>query len=311
MKKLSTEEFITKCRKIHGNKYDYSLVNYKNQDTKVEIVCPIHGIFLQRPDHHLAGHECKKCSCNSEKILEQRDKMYEDFIIKSKIIHSNKYDYSKVIYKNARTKVCIICPEHGEFWVTPDSHLKGHNCLKCSIIENANNHRDNTEDFVSKSKLIHGNKYDYSKCVYIGNKLPVEIVCRKHGSFWQLPYNHLMKKGCPFCVDLSNSSGEKTIEKFLKDNSIEYKRQKTFIDCINPITNHKLRFDFYIPKLNICIEYDGRQHFYPVKKWGGYNALLTCIQRDNVKDNYCKDKNIKLIRISYKENILLKLNKLI
>ncbi len=122
-KKLTTEEFIKRAKEVHGDKYDYSKVEYKNNKTPVTIICPIHGEFLQKPNNHLLGQGCNKCIRN---VFDTNS-----FIKKARKVHSNKYDYSKVQYKRTDEKVCIICPEHGEFWQTPCSHLNKHGCPKC------------------------------------------------------------------------------------------------------------------------------------------------------------------------------------
>lgn len=123
-KKKDTEEFITEAKKIHGNKYDYSKVEYTNNSTKVCIICPEHGEFWQTPNKHLRGNGCPVCRINKKLTL-------EGFIERAKKIHGNEYDYSKVVYVNERTKVCIVCPEHGEFWQLPSNHISGAGCPKC------------------------------------------------------------------------------------------------------------------------------------------------------------------------------------
>ena len=125
-KKLTTEEFVRRAKQIHGNKYDYSKVEYINQSTKICITCPEHGEFWQLPSQHLSGNGCSKCAgfCDST----------EDFILKAKKIHGDKYDYSKVNYVSMRDKICIICPEHGEFWQYPFDHVNEHGCPKCGVI---------------------------------------------------------------------------------------------------------------------------------------------------------------------------------
>ena len=189
----TTKEFIEKARKIHGDKYDYSKVNYTKNNVKVCIICPEHGEFWQRPDKHLAGHGCPNC-CKTG-IKSNTD----DFIKKSREIHGDKYDYSKVEYINNRTKVCIICPEHGEFWQTPNSHLNGNGCFECSYIERGKDKRLTTEEFIEKAKKIHGDKYDYSKTVYSTWFEKVCMICPKHGEVWQTPASHLHGFGCPKC----------------------------------------------------------------------------------------------------------------
>ena len=163
MKKLTIDEFIEKSNKVHNFNYDYSKVIYKNTDTNVEIICPVHGSFYQRPDHHLNGRNCKKCSVKSTKNIQRFENFPNDFIVRIKLLHGKEFDYSKVKYINAKTKVCIICQTHGEIWMTPDSLLNGHKCIKCTTINNANKQRDNNEIFIRKAMSIHKNTYDYSK----------------------------------------------------------------------------------------------------------------------------------------------------
>lgn len=124
MRKLTIEEFIEKAKKIHGDKYDYSKVNYKNNRTKVCIICPKHGEFYMTPSNILLGHNCPGCS---------KGNSLKDFIKKADIIHKNKYNYSKVVYTNGRTKVDIICNKHGIFRQTPINHISGCGCPKCKI----------------------------------------------------------------------------------------------------------------------------------------------------------------------------------
>ena len=195
IKKLN--HFIEEAKRIHGDKYDYSKVEYVNNHTKVCIICPKHGEFWQTPNSHLRGCGCFKCS------LEKRtaDKSYttESFIKKAISIHGDKYDYSKVNYINSNTPVTIICSKHGEFQQKPARHLQGSGCQKCSIEINALNNKHTTEEFIEKAKVIHGNKYDYSKSEYIGYDNDIEIICPKHGSFWQRPHVHICGGGCPIC----------------------------------------------------------------------------------------------------------------
>lgn len=301
MRRLNKEEFMSRSNKTHNNKYDYSLVEYKNGYTKVEIICHEHGLFQQRPDHHLDGRGCKKCSTKSKKHISNKNEYSRLFIEKSKKIHNNKYDYSLVEYKNARTKVKIICPEHGIFEQNPDTHLKGHNCLKCSITINSDNQTYDNNTFIKKAISIHSNNYDYSKTNYIRSKEKVLIICPEHGYFYQMPYNHLLGKGCKKC---NESKGEKIIRCYLEENLIRFESEKSFEECKNI---KKLRFDFYLPEYNLCIEYDGIQHFKPLEFWGGNEALLERKKCDLIKTDFCISNNINLLRINYKENIKNKL----
>ena len=124
-RKHNTDWFISEAKKVHGDKYDYSKVEYTHLFTKVCIICPIHGEFWQTPANHIySKNGCDKCS-GTYKLST------EEFIEKAQKIHGDKYDYSKVKYEYNKTKVCIICPKHGEFWQKPNSHLNGQGCPKC------------------------------------------------------------------------------------------------------------------------------------------------------------------------------------
>jgi len=245
-RKLTTEEFIQKAHKVHGNKFDYSKVIYVNNHTKVCIICPLHGEFYQTPNHHLRERGCDKCGGTFTLTT-------ESFIEKSKQVHGNKYDYSKTIYKGCFEKVYIICPEHGEFWQAPHSHLRKQGCSKCVGLN-----KKSTDEFIIISNKVHGDKYDYSKVVYINNHTKVCIICPKHGEFWQRPQDHLNWHGCPKC---NYSKGELQIEKWLTEHSIKHIPQYKFDECKN---KRKLAFDFYLSDYNLCIEYDGEQHFKPM-----------------------------------------------
>jgi len=129
MKKLTQDEFIDKAKLIHGDKYDYSLVDYVKSKTKVKIICPIHGIFEQRPNDHLCNYGCVECGRDLNKFKTRKNT--DEFILQASNIHINLYDYSQVNYINAFTKVKIICPIHGEFTQLPNSHLNGSGCSIC------------------------------------------------------------------------------------------------------------------------------------------------------------------------------------
>lgn len=196
-KRLTTEEFIRRAREIHGDKYDYSKVKYTKSCEKVIITCPIHGDFEQKPNGHLGGRGCPKCGSILSGI--KNASTTEEFIKQAKAVHGDKYDYSKVEYINARVKVCIICPIHGEFWQEPQIHLKGSLCPKCSYINRNTKLKSNSDDFVAKANIVHSNFYDYSKVEYKGAHMKVRVICPIHGEFSITPANHLSGKGCAQC----------------------------------------------------------------------------------------------------------------
>lgn len=302
VKNSKTNNFIKKAIKIHENEYDYSSSIYIRNDKKIKIICLEHGEFEQTPNSHLNGRGCKKCGINS-RISKISDTL-ENFIKKSQNLHTDKkinqpkYLYHNVIYKNNETKVIINCPIHGNFLQTPHSHLAKKGCAKCS-----GNKKLNTKDFIVKSQNLHKNennniKYNYSESVYINYNRKIIIFCPKHGKFEQTPHSHLQGNGCPSCIE---SKGEKNIKKFLIAKDIFFIKQKTFPNCVNPETNFKLKFDFYLPNLNMCLEYDGIQHSEACDIFGGYDGLKKLKFKDEIKNEYCKINNIKLLRISYTE----------
>lgn len=197
-KTLHTEDFIERAKKIHTDrKYNYSKVNYINNYTKVCIICPKHGEFWQKPNKHLLGHGCP--GCKKESMSRKLSFCNEEFIKKANTVHNNKYDYSKINYKNAHTPITIICPVHGDFKQMPFSHLNGHGCPECGKLTNVSSRTLRDEQFIKKAKEIHGDKYDYSKVDYVNYKTKLHIICLEHGDFWQTPRVHLQGCGCPEC----------------------------------------------------------------------------------------------------------------
>jgi len=274
-----TESFIKEARKIHGDKYDYSKVEYVNTMSKVCIICPIHGEFLQTPNKHLSGNNCPKCSHQS--YLHTT----ESFIKEARKIHGDKYDYSKVRYINAHTKVCIICPIHGEFWQLPTNHLRGKGCQKCKNELLGNLNSSSTNDFIIKAKNIHGDKYDYSKVEYVNNHTKVCIICSIHGEFWQNPNHHLRGHGCRKCRE---SHLEKDIRLVLEREGINYISSQHFKWL------GRQHLDFYLIDYGIGIECQGEQHFIKVNRFNKKKTLEEIIHKDLNKNNLCKLNNIKL-----------------
>lgn len=215
---MNTGVFIQRAKEIHKDKYDYSKVQYKNMATKVEIICPIHGIFMQRPSDHLKGKGCTKCACEKMKIVKSMTK--EEFISRATVIHKAKYNYDKVEIINGRKKVAIICPVHGVFYQSPEVHLQQKcGCKKCADEKNADKLRLSKEDFISRAISIHGRKYDYADVNYINSNTKVKIKCPIHGTFLQAPSVHINQKcGCPKCaIALNASEKRKTTDAFVRE----------------------------------------------------------------------------------------------
>ena len=266
--KSSTKDFIIKSNIIHNNKYDYSLVDYENNKSKVKIICHEHGIFEQTPNSHLKNHGCPKCyrKIKSNNI---------DFINKSKKIHGEK------------------CPIHGVFRQLANVHILGCGCQKCANKDHGKHNAINVDIFIEKSNIIHNNKYDYSLTNYINVQKKVKIICKKHGLFEQKPTIHLKGCGCPLC---QISKGEEKIKIFLDNKKIIYNKEHRFNNCRY---KQPLPFDFYLPDYNMCIEYDGEQHFKKYHKWNDDLNFDIRIKRDQIKNDYCKNNNINLLRIKY------------
>lgn len=182
---LSSDRFVEKARNVHGEKYDYSKIKYKNYSTKIEIVCSKHGSFFQRPGDHVCGYGCPRCGGNAKKNN-------QDFIARAKSVHDNKYDYSRIKYQNAIKKVEIVCADHGAFFQRPGDHLCGNGCPECV--------KHTRDDFIRKALCVHGDRYDYSMVEYVNTKTKVHIICPDHGNFYQTPKKHLCGSGCPECA---------------------------------------------------------------------------------------------------------------
>lgn len=366
--KITTEIWIEKARKVHGDLYDYSESVYIDNKTKIKIICKEHGPFWQRPSNHVSKHYgCPKCK--GENSSKRFASTKEEFVEKAKTIHGDKYDYSKVVYINNRTKVCIICPQHGEFWQTPanhiniinksgcykcgrikagkaiviplkeqikkakqihknkydyslnneefvkatdrikiicpihgvfeqiiNNHMKGEGCFECGKTQSHDKQRLSNEGFIKQAVEIHGNTYDYSCVNYKKYHGCVDIICKKHGIFSQNVCDHLKGAGCPKC---KRSRGEEIVSKTLTELNIEFIEQYKI--KINSRVRNECVIDFYLPKQNTFIEFNGIQHYRPINFFGGQQQLNIQKERDEDVEKYCKENNIKLITISYKE----------
>ena len=296
--RLTTEEFIEKARKIHGDKYDYSKTEYINNRNKICVVCPKHGEFYQTGGNHLKGHGCPKCG--DESGCKQRKLSLDIFIEKAVNIHGDRYDYSKVEYKNAYTPIIIKCPIHGEFTIRPNNHLRGQGCPLCGNKQKGKYHKLTTQDFIKRAKDVHGDKYDYSKVEYVNYLTPLTIICFNHGDFQQLPSAHLKGHGCPKCGRSFNQAEMFVTTQIQKhfNNVITQYRPK----WLGNITSRQ-SIDIYLSDYNIGIEYHGRQHFMPIKIFGGDDGHLKTLERDERKYEKCLEQGIKLFYISFEKEI--------
>ena len=212
--KKSKDEYIKEAKKIHDDKFNYSLINeLPKRDTRVNIICPNHGIFEQSFHKHLQGDSCKKCS--HEKLGKERiEKAKNKFENEANIIHANKYDYSKSIYASATDNIIIICKNHGEFEQTPNSHLGGSGCRKCSNDKTKERMSIPWEIYKEDLQKIHNNKYDYSKVIWKGVDIDIIVICPEHREFKIRPVDHKRGRGCQKCS---------------KEDKIQYNKHNTDI----------------------------------------------------------------------------------
>ena len=211
MVNLSNEEFIRRSIDKHGIVYDYSKTKYISSNEKLIITCRKHGDFEQFPFAHLRGSICKKCS--DEKSHSKRRITKEEFIKRSSETHCNKYDYSKVVYIDIRTRVVIVCPIHGDFKKLPTKHLRGSGCTLCETECTEHKLISKKDKFLNRANKVHKNKYEYKLDNYKIQKDIIEIICPVHGSFKQKALDHLNGSGCPICAKNKKSTTEEFIKK--------------------------------------------------------------------------------------------------
>lgn len=280
--KIETKSLIDKLRNIHNNKYEYIIdTQTVYSTTKIKIVnIETNDIFDYRVDRHLKGMVPNKVTLSL-------------FKIRSSELHNNKYDYSLIKeIKGNSEKVNIICKKHGIFSQRVSNHMNlKDGCPKCVGVG-----KWNTELLIEEFKKIHLDNFDYSLVIFINIDEKINIICKEHGIFKQNIHKHLKGQGCRLCI--SSSKGEDFVKLHLEEMEVKYIRQHSFDTCkfIN-----KLSFDFYLPDLNTCIEFDGEQHFKAVSVFGGEKGYQLNVKRDTCKNNWCFENNIKLIRVKYNE----------
>ena len=299
----TTEQFIEDSKKKFGDRFDYSLCNYINNKTKVILICKKHNNkFEIAPKIHLFKKGgCKLCASeNRKKSSKMLIKTTEQFIEDSKKKFGDRFDYSKCVYTGAVNNVILICKECGnEFVINAHGHLRtiDGGCKLCAIKKVSKLKRITQDEIIEKCKK-RSNKYDYLKVKYIDAYTKIEIVCKKHGSFWMLPYNFYgSNQDCPKCF---LSKMEEEVSNFLKSKNIKFETQKTFDNLIDI---RKLSYDFYIPSKNLLIECQGEQHYKSIEIFGGEKQFRLQKHHDWLKRKYAKDNKINLIAIPYWENI--------
>lgn len=242
MKKLTLQQVIDSFKSVHGDRYDYSEVEYVSKDEKVRIFCKAHGEFWQSPNNHKKGQGCPDCNkktrYNTQKLLDELQPIWKN----------SSLDFSKVTYKGMKQYVTVICKEHGEFETYPERLLLGRGCFKCAAKNRADNLRKDTSWFVENAKLVHSDRYDYSNTKYTTYHALVNYNCTIHGEVFQTASKHLASQGCPICAK-SSSLPETELYEFLQGIGIKASRRDRGIGGVE--------FDLLIPEKKIAIEYCG------------------------------------------------------
>lgn len=304
-RKLITSEIIQRIEEKFPGKYDTSLVDYIDKKTNITLICKDCGYVWNVTTNNLFSNNQMCPECRKALQRENRQSYYQkEFIRKSAKIHNNKYDYSKVDYKDNNTEVIITCPEHGEFSQTPHSHLEGHGCRECQYEKVSSFMKEVKkevnlkckEEFSSKANKIHNNKYNYDKTDYINSRSDVTITCPIHGDFEQNAAQHLAGAGCPCC---NNSRGENLVISILEENNINYETQVKIIPD-NYDRYFKIDFQVILNNKIYFIEYNGKQHYVPIEYFGGvlqFESYQTI--RDIKLREYCQNHNIQLLELPY------------
>lgn len=313
VKKLTQEEFLKKAKKVHKDKYNYDNFIYKGMGIKGKIYCNnCNKYFEQIPHSHLRGHGCPYCAIKNN--ANNLRKSLKTFIKECKKIHGNKDNYDYVVYTNDKTNIKLFCNSCKKYYETsPHNYLKGHRCPYCKNKKTVERITLSWKKVLKRFKEIHGNKYIYlSKYEKLDKEMLIK--CKKCKlEFKQSPKKHINGYGCPICGKTKIlSKGEEIIKNYLENNKIKFISQFRFKDCKYKIP---LPFDFYLPDYNMCIEFQGAQHydisffFSRIKSKEKSIELFNKLKiRDKVKKDYCKLHNIILLEIKYNEDIKNVLN---
>lgn len=244
------DEFLKECAAVHGDRYDYSHMHWKDGKTKINILCKLHGEFMQSPnDHTFSKAGCPACA-NIVRGNRLRH-VPEHFVHTANIVHNNKYDYSLIEYKNVNNKLKIICPDHGVFEQVAYDHMNGHGCKLCADHAMILKNTLSSDEYIKRARLVHGEYYDYSLVQYVSIHTNIDIVCPEHGKFNISPAYHLRGAECPICVISTRSVESKWLDYCKVPLSSENRQVRIII-------NGKLyRVDGFVPETNTVYEFYG------------------------------------------------------
>ena len=294
--KIKQVELIKKFREVHGDRYDYSKVDLVdavlNNKNKITVICPVHGEYQVEYNSHLKGTNCNRCG--------KRYTNHEEFISTCKELYGDKYSYEKTHYVNSTTKVTITCTKHNcdfevlplNFTRTDQSHFS---CPECDerVLD--------TESFIRRAISIYGNAFDYSKSVYVTSKTPITVICNDCGSEISIYPDHFLrfhprsKYSVPIvckCHKERDFKLERAVRELLTSINIPFRKEKSFPDLKD---KKKLKIDYFLNEIGVAIECQGIQHYIEIDYFGGSEGLKYRVYHDNMKNEYCKKNNIKLI----------------
>lgn len=285
MKKLTKEEFIERSKLKHGELYDYSLIEYKNSTSKVDIICLKHKItFQQSPSGHMSGRGCPVC--RYEKSSKNKTKTNEQFLEEAFAIHGDKYDYSKATYTKGHNKITIICPIHGEFEQNACDHLSGNGCPVCARITTKEKSFkiENTIKIKRPDLLKYlKNKEDEMLCCNTRTRVDIKCPFCCNEENVRLTRFSNRTRHCKYCSD-SLVMTEKVFYNILKILDIEHIHQ------YSPDWANNKKYDFYLPKFNTIVEIHGLQHYKEIKGWNSNPE--DCAVNDNIKRSLSEENNI-------------------
>jgi hypothetical protein len=287
-RRLSLETFINTSNIAHNYLYGYELVKYVNNHTAVTIICPIHGEFPQRPDHHMNGHGCIKCGGTYSPTN-------EEYIKEVELLHNYRYGYMFTQYIDSLTDIIITCPIHGNFIQNAKSHRDGKGCKKCAPTYSPTN-----EEYIKEALIVHNNKYDLSRVIYQGTWEFITIICPHHGEFDQRAGYHIRGSGCPRCIK-TISNGEIEFLNYCNIPDDKLHRQVR----INIPVSDKITWCFpdgYDDKTNTIYEYLGDYwHGNPdICRYQGINKIVGKSYKELYDHTFLKFKRLKNIGYNIK-----------
>lgn len=284
--RLSKEEFAARASKIHKGRYSYEQVVYKNNSTVVSIYCPEHGPFNSAPSNHLAGKGCPACG----KIAagQKQTMPFKTWQKRATEAHGGAYRYLEEHWNGLLGDTKILCLQHGEFEQLARTHMLGCGCPECGRLKQADSRRLTRDQFLARVKEVHGKTYDYRLANYVNNSTPIEIICARHGSFFQTPSHHFDGAGCPNCYFKS----EARIKGFLEELGKEVVQQYAI---------GEKRYDFFLPGENLVIERDGEQHYTHVSLFAGDDEFYLERQQANdaLKTKLAKAAGHRIARLPF------------